>query len=107
MSSDARLDTPAETAAALGPPRTLIEAAERGDTAAVDALLAAGAPVDATSPTGLTALHKASHLGHTSIVSSLLENGAGVGRTGGDQRLDGVDTRRCLWPRPRSRPITR
>ena len=54
----------------------LIEAAERGDTAAVRALLDAGADVNATTNEGETALAMAQRLRHTEIVEILQNAGA-------------------------------
>ena len=65
----ARADTP------------LVDAVKRHDGAAVEALLAAGADVDAAQPDGATALHWAVHLDDAPIVERLLQAGATVDTT--------------------------
>ncbi|MFQ5927816.1 MAG: ankyrin repeat domain-containing protein [Terriglobia bacterium] len=49
----------------------LIEAAKKGDAAAVEALLAAGADVNAKDKDGMTALMLAEKEGHTTVVRLL------------------------------------
>lgn len=66
---EARADTP------------LVDAVRRHDGAAVEALLAAGAAVDAPQPDGGTALHWAVHLDDAPIVERLLLAGATVDAT--------------------------
>lgn len=56
----------------------LIAAAESGDLARVEALLAADVDINAKSDSGLTALWKASFLGHLQMVRALLAAGADV-----------------------------
>ncbi len=56
----------------------LIEAAQRGDTAAVEALLAEGADVNGRNNIGLTPLMAAAWAGHTHTVQVLLDAGAKV-----------------------------
>ena len=66
-------------------------AALRGDLPAVDALLRAGAPVDAVDAGGWTPLARAAAAGHTAVVARLLEAGAdpgaGGGKAGGDAAI--------------------
>ncbi len=54
----------------------LLEAASKGDLAAVKSLLDAGVPVDSPSEYGATALSFASDKGHSEVVKLLLERGA-------------------------------
>ncbi|HEX6865178.1 MAG TPA: ankyrin repeat domain-containing protein, partial [Thermoanaerobaculia bacterium] len=56
----------------------LREAARAGDLAKVDALLAAGAPVDAPARYGQTPLYFAAEKGHFPVVKRLIERGANV-----------------------------
>jgi len=56
----------------------LIEAGEKGETSKIEALLAAGAEVDARDVMGVTALMHASAEGHTQSVEALLDAGADV-----------------------------
>ena len=56
----------------------LIEAAQEGDTAAVQAMLAKGADVNAKDNTGQTALMFAAMVGDTATVEALLAAGADV-----------------------------
>jgi cytochrome c len=53
----------------------LHDAARRGDVAAVERLLAAGAQVDATDGSGATALYVAASEGHAAVVARLLAAG--------------------------------
>ena len=66
---EARADTP------------LVDAVKRHDGAGVEALLAAGADVDAAQPDGATALHWAVHLDDAPMVDRLLLAGATVDAT--------------------------
>ena len=59
----------------------LVEAVKNHDRAAVEALLTAGADVDAAQPDGATALHWAVHLDDAPIVERLLLAGATVDAT--------------------------
>ena len=59
----------------------LVEAVKNHDRAAVEALLTAGADVDAARPDGATALHWAVHLDDAPIVDRLLVAGATVDAT--------------------------
>ena len=59
----------------------LIGAAEIGDAAAVHALLAKGANVDAQDVFGLTALMRGALNGHTEVVRYLIAKGANVNAT--------------------------
>jgi uncharacterized protein len=56
----------------------LIEAAARGDLAAVERLLAAGAPLEARDGSGRTALLAATQGGHAHVARRLIERGADV-----------------------------
>ena len=58
--------------------QALLEAAKKGDTATVKALLAEGAYVDARDGEGCTALMKAVFSGNNDTVRALLEAGADV-----------------------------
>ena len=67
----------AAAAASAQPTRVpLIEAVKAGDAAAVEALLNAGAYIDAAEPDGTTALHWAAHNDDLRLVAALLEAGA-------------------------------
>ena len=54
----------------------LIAAAQKGHSAAILALLDAGADIEATSSHGLTALHAAAYYGHMASVRALVARGA-------------------------------
>jgi ankyrin repeat protein len=56
----------------------LIEAANEGDSKAVEALLDSGADINSRDEQNQTALHQAASRGHTLIVKLLLERGADV-----------------------------
>ncbi len=56
----------------------LINAANKGDSEVVEALLDSGADINARDEQNQTALHKAASRGHNSIVNLLLERGADV-----------------------------
>jgi ankyrin repeat protein len=56
----------------------LLDAADRGDLAAVQEALAQGASLDAKNPTDMTALTLAVRHGHVSVVQFLLAQGASV-----------------------------
>jgi hypothetical protein len=64
----------------------LIEAARRGDTAVVQALLDKGADVNARTTDGTTALIAATRGGHGAVIKVLLDKGADVNA----KRMDGV-----------------
>lgn len=66
----------ASAASAQNPP--LVDAAARGDLAAVETLLAAGAPVDGRDARGRTALLAAAHANHPTIAVALIAAGADV-----------------------------
>ena len=57
---------------------TLHDAAERNDTAAMAALIAGGADVDAGDYRGITPLHRAAHYNSYEATELLLEHGAGL-----------------------------
>ncbi|HEX5718057.1 MAG TPA: ankyrin repeat domain-containing protein, partial [Thermoanaerobaculia bacterium] len=65
-------------AGADDPGEALREAARAGDLARVDALLAAGAPVDAPARYGQTPLYFAAEKGHLAVAKRLVERGANV-----------------------------
>jgi outer membrane protein assembly factor BamB len=56
----------------------LWDAAKKGDVAAVEALLAKGADVNAKTEYGATALHFAADKGHLAVVQTLLKNKADI-----------------------------
>ena len=56
----------------------MLLAAKSGDIKRVQALLASGAPVDASDRDRTTALMIAANLGYTEIVRSLLDSGANI-----------------------------
>jgi hypothetical protein len=58
------------------PPATLVEAAERGDLAALSAMLGAGADPNGADNNGRTALMAAAGAGHLDAVFALLDAGA-------------------------------
>jgi outer membrane protein assembly factor BamB len=60
------------------PGEALREAARRGDVARIDALLTAGAPVDAPARYGQTPLYFAAEKGHLAAARRLVERGANV-----------------------------
>ena len=71
----------AQQAALTAAERQLFDAVQRGDAAAAEALLSAGAAAANTADTargGLRPLHLAAREGHYSIVVLLLQHGAGV-----------------------------
>ncbi len=59
-------------------PGTIHEAAERGDTEAVEQYLQSGVDVNVKDDFGQTPLHMAAYEGHTETARLLLENGADV-----------------------------
>lgn len=59
----------------------LVEAAERGDLAAVRCLVESGVPVDSTNAAGETALNEACDEGYPAIAEYLLKNGANINHT--------------------------
>lgn len=64
--------------AQAGPGRPLIDAAARGDLAAVQRALEAGAPLEARDGSGRTALLAATQGGHAAVARWLIERGADV-----------------------------
>jgi ankyrin repeat protein len=64
---------------AAGPAASIVDAAREGRDAEVQALVRAGADVNATGGDGLTALHWAAHNGDVGLVRALLDRGARVG----------------------------
>ena len=65
-------------AAVAGPAEDLINTASRGEAAAVQALLAKGADVNAKGRNGVTALMAASENGRRDVLQTLLAKGADV-----------------------------
>ena len=65
---------------------SLHEAAQKGDSKAVQTLLEKGAPVDAQDEKGLTALHYGAMSGYGSVVALLTGHGADVNATSPDGR---------------------
>ena len=59
----------------------LVDAAERGDLAAVRCLVESGVPVDSKNAAGETALNEACDEGYPAIAEYLLKNGANVNET--------------------------
>ncbi len=57
---------------------TMLEAAERGDAAAVDRLIAAGTPVDTTNAAGQTPLLLAVQNDHLAVATRLIDAGANI-----------------------------
>ena len=57
---------------------TLVDAVKTGDLAAVQALLAARADVNAAQPDGTTALHWAAHQDEVDVAQALIRAGANV-----------------------------
>jgi ankyrin repeat protein len=55
--------------------KSLLQAAERNDVAAVKALLGQGGDANEMTSTGVTALMKAAHSGHLAVVEELLQQG--------------------------------
>lgn len=68
----------AAACAAIGSEALLADAAERSDHARLEALLAAGAEVNAAQPDGMTALHWAAYLDDAATARRLLRAGADV-----------------------------
>jgi len=65
-------------ASVAGAAEDLISAATRGDAAAVQALIASGADVNAKTKVGVTALMQAAESGHLDVVQALISKGADV-----------------------------
>ena len=85
--ADLGLDSPAEGSIAeqfhdqnypKDPQPALLQAAQNGDTAAVEHFLQNGAGIDAKDSEGWTALHKAAQGGCTAMIEYLLLNGANI-----------------------------
>ena len=72
------LGTLANVQATPAQDQELIDAAEDGDLAMVEALLSAGADVDAKNAAGVTALIYAAYYGHTEVIEVLITAGADV-----------------------------
>ena len=72
----AALPAAAAAFAAVGFEALLADAAEHGDRARLDALLAAGADVNAAQPDGMTALHWAAYLDDAEAARKLVRAGA-------------------------------
>ena len=76
-------------------------AAQIGNAARDRAAGRRGAPVNAATATGATALMQAAHSGSTDAVRILLENGADPNAEGNRQRPDGADVRGAARPHRR------
>lgn len=69
---------PTTTAQTQGAGAPLLEAAERGDTAGLDRLIAAGAPIDAANASGQTPLLLAVQNNHLAVATRLIDAGADI-----------------------------
>ncbi len=86
LTARAQTDTVSETVAepVQQPPTSLVEAAENGDLAAIQNLIAKGVNVNASEGDGIwTPLAAAAYRGHSEIVKVLLANGAEVDKADG------------------------
>lgn len=80
-------------------PRSVADAAQRGDREAVKTLLKEAADVNAAQGDGMTALHWAAMNGDAEMAQMLLV----AGGTSRPSRAS-APTRRCSWPPARGRP---
>lgn len=65
--------------------QTLLEAAERGDTAGIDRLIASGAPIDAANASGQTPLLLAVQNNHLAVATRLIDAGANINAQAANQ----------------------
>ena len=65
--------------------QAMLEAAERGDTAGVERLIAAGAPIDATNASGQTPLLLAVQNNHLAVATRLIDAGANINAQAANQ----------------------
>jgi uncharacterized protein len=65
--------------------QTMLEAAERGDTAGIERLIASGAPIDQASASGQTPLLLAVQNGHLAVATRLIDAGANVNAQAANQ----------------------
>src|ERR1044072_9596466 len=65
--------------------QTLLEAAERGDTAGIDRLIASGAPIDAVNASGQTPLWRAVLNDHLAVATRLIDAGANINAQAANQ----------------------
>ena len=65
--------------------QTMLEAAERGDTAGVERLIASGAPIDQANASGQTPLSLAVQNNHLAIATRLIDAGADINAQAANQ----------------------
>jgi ankyrin repeat protein len=65
--------------------QTMLEAAERGDTASVERLIASGAPIDQANASGQTSLLLAVQNNHLAISTRLIDAGANINAQAANQ----------------------
>jgi uncharacterized protein len=65
--------------------QTMLEAAERGDTASVERLIASGAPIDQANTSGQTPLLLAVQNNHLAIATRLIDAGANINAQAANQ----------------------
>jgi ankyrin repeat protein len=65
--------------------QTLLDAAERGDTAGIERLIASGAPIDAVNVTGQTPLLLAVQNDHLAVATRLIDAGANINAQAANQ----------------------
>ena len=65
--------------------QTMLEAAERGDTAGVERLIASGAPIDQGNATGQTSLLLAVQNNHLAVATRLIDAGANINAQAANQ----------------------
>jgi ankyrin repeat protein len=65
--------------------QTMLEAAERGDTASVERLIASGAPIDQANASGQTPLLLAVQSNHLAVATRLIDAGANINAQAANQ----------------------